>query len=233
MTYTGKIKRAFIHFLDLIYPPLCCSCKDLLLHKEVIICTQCKLDLPVLDNPVVMQRIRDRLMDINPRFLSCYLYYKKGNITQKLLHQFKYQGNEQLGLILGRWLGEHLASEVDTSQVDLIVPVPLHRSKLKKRGFNQSAVIAKAISEMTNLPCRKNAIARLSTNKSQTKKTRLNRMMDVRDIFEVHDPEILKGKHVLLVDDVITTGSTIASCATKILEAGADKVSLASLAAAQ
>lgn len=233
MSFLRNIPTMVGHFLDLVYPPLCFSCNEILLPAEQIICAQCKLDLPVLENPLVIERIKNRLSDISPPYLCCFLYYKRGNMTQQLLYSFKYQGYEAVGLSLGRWFGGFMLKTIDISNIDLIVPIPLHKSKLKKRGFNQSAIIAKGISEMTGIPVQLDIVKRISKNKSQTKKSRFSRMMNVKEIFRVRNSPAIENKHVLLVDDVITTGSTIASCATVLLNAGAGSVSIASLAAAQ
>ena len=221
-------------FIDLIFPQLCFNCQELLTTSEKVICISCKANLPIIDHHAQMENTIEKFMDINPVNVFCYLQFKKDNVTQKLLHEFKYSGYRQIGDTLGHWFGEQIKSDLKgEKKIEFIVPVPLHARKLTKRGFNQSEIIANGISRALGIPVKNKLIERVLENKTQTLKSRSERMFSVRGLFKVNNPKDIKGKHVLIVDDVITTGSTLASCAAEMLDAGATKISLASLALAK
>lgn len=228
-----KLSGALRSFLALVYPNLCFGCDELLDEGEQLICTRCRMDLPVITNPETLERIHEKLADIDPGFVRAFLYFEKGNITQRLLHAFKYEGYERLGRALGQWYGEALKKDAGVSNVDMVVPVPLHVMKKMKRGFNQSNILAHEIADTLALPCRPGMIKRVTTTESQTRKSRFSRMMNVKQIFRISDARGLENAHVLLVDDVVTTGSTLAACAAVLKGAGARKVSVAALAAAK
>ena len=229
---SNRLIYAFKNFIDLIYPRLCSNCQDQLSESEKILCASCKSSLPILDYTSQHEIISSKFFDVNPKYSFCYLFYNKGNITQKLLYSFKYNGQIQVGEKLGRWFAHQISDYINTSEIDLITPVPLHRSKKRKRGFNQSEILALMLSEELNIKMT-NALKRLTSTSSQTKKSRVDRIFNVKDIFEVKNSKNIEGKHILIIDDVITTGSTIASCATTLLENGARAISVASLAIAR
>ena len=217
--------------IELFYPRICPGCNTVLVTAEKNICTSCNFHLPRTghweekDNTIA-KIFWGRVQIENA---AAYLFFQKKGRLQKIIHEIKYKNQKELGIELGRMFGNELKKS-HFSQTELIVPVPLHPSRLKKRGYNQSEIIAKGISEAMNIPIEPNAIGRISENKSQTTKSRYERWENVQSIFEVTKPELLSGKHVLLVDDVLTTGATIEACATAILKVPETKVSVASLA---
>ncbi len=160
---------------------------------------------------------------------SSMAFFKKGNKVQKLMHELKYNGAEEVGYILGNRFGECL-SDSDLSNVDVIAPVPLHHSKLKKRGYNQCDSIVEGLAEVMQKPVVHQAVRRLKYNESQTRKGVYDRWLNVRELFRVETPECFQHQHVLLVDDVVTTGSTLEACAGAILSVPGAKVSIAALA---
>jgi len=160
------------------------------------------------------------------------LYFSKGGSTQHLLHQIKYQGQKQLAFALGDWYGQELKQAAGFSTVDLIVPVPLHPRKYRKRGFNQSLWLGNGLSRAMEKPCTEDILKRTQYTQTQTRKSRLERLANVSNAFEVRDPERIAGKHVLLVDDVLTTGATLEACGLKILEVEGTRLSMATLAIA-
>lgn len=161
---------------------------------------------------------------------AAFSYYNKGSRIRTLIHNLKYKGIKEIGMELGRIYGLTLKSSGFTDEIDLIVPVPLHPSKKKMRGFNQSEIISNGISGVTGLPVDTNSLVREKISVTQTRRSRYERWTNVEGIFLVNDQESLKGKHVLLVDDVITTGSTIESCANELLKVDGVKVSVVALA---
>ena len=156
-------------------------------------------------------------------------YYRKGELLQKLIHTLKYKGNHQLGEVLGARLGNIFLQAGFISGLDAVVPVPLNRIKLRKRGYNQSEHIASGISVSTDIPLMTNNLVRDVHTESQTHKNRYERWENVRSAFSVLHPDEIKGKHVLLVDDVITTGATLEACAAALKTASGVKVSVATV----
>lgn len=169
---------------------------------------------------------------INLEAGAALYYFNKESKVQNLIHHLKYNGKREIGVVLGRKFGGELARSILFSEVDLIVPVPLHLRKLRQRGYNQSEMFAQGLSESLRRPYSANALMRLVHSSSQTKKSREARLLNVADVFAVNKPQRLVGKHVLLVDDVLTTGATLETCAAKILELPGTKVSMATIAMA-
>ncbi len=232
MNFFNNINKSVNRLVDLVYPRLCFYCSEYLTETEDVLCVYCKSSLPVLDFSRNYGVISSKFVDVNPKNVICFLTYKKGNITQSLLCDFKYNGDKQIGSQLGTWFGNFIQDNLHISNIDLIVPVPLHKSKERKRGFNQSEIVAKAISEVLSVPCL-NALERRKESKTQTRKSRTDRMFNVKDLFSVLDPDLVKGKHILLIDDVITTGSTLAACSMELIKHDVGAISIATLALAK
>ncbi len=220
-------------FFNLIFPDLCVVCNQHLISQEKLICTSCLYNLPKtnfhsdIENPV-SQLFWGRT---NIEYATSFYFYHKGSQYQNMMHKFKYHGYKEIGFILGSYFGSHLKNSVFKT-VDIIMPVPLHKSKQKKRGYNQSELIALGLSEsMQKKIDSKNLVREVATT-TQTRKSRFARWKNVEKIFKIKSPDAVKGKHVLLVDDVVTTGSTLEACANAILETPETKVSIATLAVA-
>ena len=220
-------------FIRLLFPETCATCGISLYLNEKSICTFCIQQLPktnyhkLYDNPV--KKVFDGRILVEKAF--CYLLFKKGSKTQKILHQLKYKNKEILGIELGMMYGKDLISD-EQNNFDLILPVPLHPIKLAKRGYNQSAAFARGISQTLNISVDEKNVIRIKNTETQTKKSRLERWLNVSDVFKVNDPSKLQNKHVLIVDDVITTGATIEAMANTLLSVGCSKISIASIACA-
>lgn len=159
-----------------------------------------------------------------------FLQFSKQGKVQKLLHQLKYGGKPELGEVIGNRLGNEL-KELQTDKFDVIIPVPLHKKKLRRRGYNQSEVFAKGLSQALGVPLKTDILYRVKMSHTQTHKSRVERWQNISDAFELTKPDSLADKHVLLVDDVITTGATLEACAKEIV-AYANKVSIATIAIA-
>lgn len=160
-----------------------------------------------------------------------YLFTKESRV-QNLVHNLKYRGKAEVGSILGRKLGTMLRQSPLFADVDVIVPVPLHVRKERIRGYNQSEVFGNGLAETFGRPCLGTAMKRVIHSESQTRQSRESRLHSVGEVFEVAKPKLLEGKHILLVDDVLTTGATLEVCANRLLEVPGTKVSMATIAIA-
>jgi ComF family protein len=222
------------YLVDLFYPKLCLSCGRKLLETERVICTHCKVDLPRTnfhlkkDNPVEIL-FWGRC---NVYSAAAYYRYLKGGNVQQLIHNFKYKGFQEIGVYIGEQYGRQLMESEYFKTVDYLIPVPLHPKKKLKRGFNQSEVFGKGLEKSMAAKLDTDNLHRLIHTSSQTKKSRWERYKNVSDIFGIHDAEKLRGKHVLIIDDVITTGSTIEACVQKLNEIEGIKISVAAMATA-
>ncbi|MCK4661965.1 MAG: ComF family protein [Bacteroidales bacterium] len=227
------LKTSYIKdFINLIYPETCAACGNVLFNQEKLICTKCLYELPKTnfhlekDNPV-NQIFWGRAEIENA---TAYYYFLKASIFQKLIHKLKYKGLKEIGYELGKLLGAELFSAELYKNIDLIIPVPLHPKRQKKRGYNQSDWIAMGISDQMNIPIDTKSLYRAVATETQTRKTKLERWENVESIFKVRNEEAVKNKHILLIDDVLTTGSTIEACAVTLLKVENVKVSVATIA---
>ena len=209
----------FRDFLGLVFPEVCAACGSPLVLNENMICTSCLLHLPRAhfskerDNPV--SQVFWGKLDVYSA--TALFFFKKGSGVQHLLHQLKYKGNREIGIYLGSLLGDELMASELFSKVEAVVPVPLHPRKQRKRGYNQSEVIAEGICRSLMATMDTKTLIRVHYSDTQTKKSRYRRWENVKDIFSITSEMYLEGKHVLLVDDVLTTGSTMEACATALL----------------
>ena len=224
----------FVDFIDLMFPNLCVVCGINLQNKEHQLCLSCLHDIPktnyhlIVDNPV-----EKRFWGKVPIYrATSYFFFQKGSSFQKLLHILKYQGNKEIGELMGKYAAIDLMESPDFTSIDLIIPVPLHPQKLKSRGYNQSEWIGKGISLILKKPQDTSTLLRVRENTSQTKKSVFERFENTEGIFELSDRNVLEGKHVLLIDDVLTTGSTLEACVRALLETNGIKISIFTLAVA-
>ena len=201
--------------IGLFYPSVCAACGNTLYRWEHLVCTRCRSFLPRTgyeqdeDNPLARLFYgKVRLKAVT----SCYFFSKAGKV-QHLIHELKYKGNADAGLFLGQELGKSIKNATLFQGIDYLIPVPLHPKKEKKRGYNQSMVIARGIAEVTGIPIGDKFLLRSVNTATQTHKTKEERWQNVKDIFELRHPEQLEGKYVLLIDDVLTTGATLEACA--------------------
>ncbi len=228
------ITRTCNDLLELIYPSLCIACGERLVSQEKFVCMKCWLDLPVTNFHLDPDNNVARLFwgRVKIEQATAFFYYRKGSRYQQLIHFIKYRGLKELGYEAGIRLGDLLSTAVRFNSSELIVPVPLHPKKEKNRGFNQSEWIARGIAVSFNHPVVSDNLYRQVYNPTQTRKDRYGRWQNVEGIFMVRDPGRFEGRHILLVDDVITTGSTLEACASAILKIPGTSVSIATLAVA-
>jgi ComF family protein len=231
----SHIKEIGDDFLSLFFPRLCIACHVHLVKGEKVLCTICLLSMARTD----FHSRRDNALEkaFWGRCLieraAAFSVYNRGSRIRKLIHALKYEGRKDIGRMLGEMYGSVLAESGFMDGIDLIIPVPLHPARLRRRGYNQSECIAEGLSGVTHLPVRTNVIMRTGLTGSQTKSGRYERWENVKGLFHVPEPALIRGRHVLIVDDVITTGSTMEACVNALHDAGDVKVSLAALAAAQ
>lgn len=226
--------RLFRDLIGLFFPRCCSICGELLVGDEHHICSRCLLQLPEACNAkgeenYVEQRLMGRIPVVAATAL---LLFRRGNDVQTLLHQIKYRGNEPLAVAMGRQLGLRLAESGRFDAVDLMVPVPLHPRKERRRGYNQSLLLCQGIAQTFPRPIEQDNLIRTRHTASQTRKNRQQRLQNMEDVFAVNHPDRLKGKHLLLIDDVLTTGATTEACAKQLLSVEGVSISVASLAVA-
>ena len=221
-------------FISLIYPRTCAACGNTLYSHEKTICTHCLVHLPKTffhqdDNNPLFQMFWGK---ISIEMISSLYFFNKGNKVQNLIHLLKYKSRPDIGVYLGKRYGLELKTTPKLYDLDMIIPVPLHKSKLIKRGFNQAEKFADGLSQSLNIPVDTTSFIRNTATETQTKKSKLERWENVKNKFSITDTEKIKEKHILLVDDVITTGATLEACAQILLQIPNVRVSLASIAVA-
>jgi len=225
----------FYDILGLVFPNLCAACEQPLVRGENVICMSCGFKLPQTDfhlfedNPV--SRIFWGRVDLHAA--TSFLYFNKGGKVQHLIHELKYKGNKEVGIYLGQTLGRALKSKGLFQTVEVVIPVPLHPKKQQLRGYNQSEQITMGLAETMHVYHSVNNLFRNTFTETQTKKSRYNRWQNVSGKFSVRYPNKLQGKHLLLVDDVLTTGATLEACAQELAKISGVKISVATLAYAQ
>ena len=225
------------HYIDalvsLFFPNICVACGTALAGNEKYACTNCLANLALTNfwkhknNPI--EEIFWGRVPVEAA--ASFVFFEKGGHFQHLLHHLKYKRKSEIGILLGKLYGNKLV-ESRLNNIDLIVPVPLHKSRYRNRGFNQSEMIAQGLSTSMKKPYNPEAVERIVATKTQTSKTRFDRWINVEGVFKVTKPESLIGKHLLVVDDVVTTGATSESFMQELLKVPGVKVSFVALASA-
>jgi ComF family protein len=221
------------NLLNLFFPLVCEACNTILLDNERVICTSCRHQLPVTNfhfttSEAVKKTLYGRVKLENATAL---LHFSKKGIVQQLLHNLKYRGHEHISTFLGTWLGAELNTISAYKTVDVVIPVPLYKTKLRKRGYNQVAKFGQEIAKALGADYNDKVLIKMKSSKTQVFKGRLTRWNE-DELFYITENESLKGKHILLVDDIITTGATIEACASVLLKIDHITLSLATMAIA-
>lgn len=219
--------------LNLLFPHCCAGCLDVLVGGEKILCVECRHRLPIVahhktGNEVLKNKFYGRFPLVNATAL---LQFQKRSLTQELLHKLKYRGHKEISSFFGEWLGAELAEHSEYQQIEMVIPVPLHKQKLKKRGFNQVEGFGKEIAKALNIPYRDDVVIKISKTGTQVFKTRILRF-EAEEVFTIQNLDDIKNKHILLVDDIITTGATLEKCAIQLLKAEKVRISIATIAVA-
>lgn len=220
--------------MDLLYPNLCVICNESLVRGEEMICFHCLHQMPKTNYHLEKDNaVEKRFWGKVPVYrATSYFHFYKGSPFRQLLHELKYRGNKEIGRVMGRFAGIDLLDTDDFASIDVIVPVPLHPKKQLKRGYNQSEWIARGLSEALNKPVDTTHLIRIKENATQTKKSVFERYQNTQGIFALNDVTVFEKKHILLVDDVLTTGSTLEACALALMESSFVKISVFTLALA-
>ncbi len=229
-----SLKTLFQSAAQLFYPHICAGCGSDLLKANELLCIQCIHELPHTqfekypNNPI--ERIFYGRLHIEAAHSE--FYFNKGELIQHLVHDFKYKGNKAIGIYLSKIMGDKMLESGRFKYIDYLIPLPLFADKEFKRGFNQATIICEGIAEAMNIPVVTKNVNRIRFTETQTRKHRTERWENVSDSFRIEHPTVLENKHILLVDDVITTGATLEACAQKIIEIRGAKISIATLTTA-
>lgn len=221
--------------LALFFPPFCLACLGPVAGQDALICPYCQADLPLTrhwlgpDNSME-QRFWGRVHFVRA---AAFLRFQKGNMVQNLLHFLKYDHREDLGEYLGNWFGRELAQGGQFTGVDWVIPVPIHPKRLRKRGYNQITAFSHALSRQMGKTCREDLLIRVSHSRTQTTRSRDQRFAHLEKAFKWTKPEELAGRHLLLVDDILTTGATLEACCGPLEKLSGVQVSLCTLAIAE
>ncbi|MDR3287252.1 MAG: ComF family protein [Prevotellaceae bacterium] len=227
-----RIVKFIKYFFDLIYPQLCDICNTSLVRGEKLICSGCRIDIPLTRNWNVRGNSVEKIFWGRVPIVAAasYFFFARGSKYRVLLHKLKYLGRDDIGVELGLWFGNELSKCTIFSDVDFIIPVPLHPKKQKSRGYNQSEKICEGLSKAMNKSIDTKTLIRAEFTNTQTKKNRMERWHNVSNVFTTNNAEKLKNKHILLVDDVLTTGATIEACCNAILSETDCRISIVTLA---
>lgn len=221
-------------FISLIFPSVCSGCERTLVKQERNLCIDCIMNLPRTlyhrnENNPIEKMFWGRL---NLNSASAFVYFSHGGNVRKMIHSLKYKNDPGTALRLGELFAKELITDKSFPSADFIIPVPLHPSKRRKRGYNQSEEFSKGIAKVSGVPVFSDGLIRVRQTQTQTNKSRFLRWENVEAVFKMKDPELLIGKHVILVDDVITTGATLEACGEKILGVPGTRLSILSIACA-
>ena len=222
------IKRYIKGILNLIYPRLCIMCNSDTPNESQEFCVDCMINMPHTNHFKQKDNLAARKFWGRFDFEDAASVLNFYNYTDVkwMMHRLKYEGRKDIGLTLGRMIGKKIQVSSLFNDIDLLVPIPLHSAKRTKRGYNQAAYIAKGINEILSIPMRENVIVKKIYTKSQTKMSRIERIKNVFNSFELVDRQGIRGRHILIVDDVLTTGATIEACARKLMEAENIRISI-------
>lgn len=231
MNTATNIVQSFSH---LFFPHSCAGCGNDLISEGQLLCIKCNSELPFTDfelhqaNPVE----KNFWGRVTIQHGTSLLYFTKDSVLQNLMHLFKYKGKKEIGLYFGKMMGNAILKSGRFQNIDALIPLPLFPSKEKKRGYNQAMVLCEGVSEILHLPILKNAVIRTVVTETQTQKNRIERWQNIDGKFEIKDSLDLKDKHILLIDDVTTTGATLEACAMELISGENVKVSIATFACA-
>lgn len=228
-----KALTGYLHdFVNLFFPEVCAACGSNLFKNEAVICTSCIYHFPYTTFIKDPQNAVARQLWGRFPFLQAdaFLYFNKGGKVQSMMHELKYNNRPEVGFRLGELYGSTLLSSPDWIKPDLIIPVPLHPKKLKKRGYNQAEHIANGLSAATGIPVEPALLVRAIETETQTRKSRYDRYENMSEAFAISDESKVVDRHVVIVDDVVTTGGTFEGCAGALLKVPGSRISIAALA---
>lgn len=224
----------FEDLFNLFFPKICACCEHVLLKNERVICLACRHELPLTESHLQNGNEIEKVFygRVRVENATSLLVFEKKGITQRLMHELKYKGNKAVGPELGSWIGKNLLETPWHSKIEMVVPVPLHKKRLRERGYNQVEGFGKTLAKILKVPYNDRCLIKIHANKTQVFKNLAARFKNVEHSFEIDNKETrsLEDRHILLVDDIITTGATLETCAEKLLEIPDTKVSIATMA---
>jgi len=220
--------------INIFFPKVCLTCQLQLIDNEKHLCVSCRHKLPLTNYHLNKDDFISKLFYGRAKIErgTALLRFEKKGITQQLIHQLKYREQEQVGTFLGTWLGEELSNCGDYSTIDIVIPVPLHKKKLRSRGYNQVTKFGMEIATALNAKYIEDALIKVTNTKSQVTKNRFSRWTGKNDSFALSKSKEITGKHILLVDDILTTGATLEACMQELNNAENIKISIATMAIA-
>lgn len=220
--------------VNLFFPKVCLTCQLQLIDNEKHLCTTCRHKLPLTNYHLTQDNFISKLFYGRAKIetATALLRFEKKGITQQLIHQLKYKEQQQIGAFLGTWLGAELSDCEDYSSIDIVVPVPLHKKKLRSRGYNQVTKFGEEIATALQAEYIDDILIKVTNTKSQVTKNRFSRWTGKNDTFALSNKQKIAGKHILLVDDIITTGATLEACILELNKAENIKISIATMAIA-
>ncbi|REG92968.1 ComF family protein [Flavobacterium aquicola] len=220
--------------INLFFPKVCAGCKSFISGNEYIICTVCRHELPLTKHHLNPENeaFKKFYGRVEVEHASAFLYFHKKGMVQEMIHGLKYKGHEEIGSFLGEWYASDLKDNSIMNNVDAIIPVPLHKKRMKERGYNQVTNFGVALSENFKIPLNDSILKRKVYSKTQSKKNLLGRMEGIETVFDVSFSEKDANKHYLLIDDVLTTGATLEACSKALLKIPGTKISIICMAMA-
>jgi len=226
------IQSSINDFIHLFFPHVCTGCGSDILDSNHQLCLRCMSELPATNffsqtgNPVE-KKFYGRLPIENA---GAGFFFTKDSLIQRLVYELKYKGNKDIGFYLGQLLAKFLSDNIRFDEIDILVPLPLNEKRQKKRGYNQATMLCNGIASVWKRPVMEKAVRRNINTETQTHKGRITRWENMEGVFTVSEPTLIKDKHVLLVDDVITTGASLEACGSEILKVSGTSLSIATLA---
>jgi ComF family protein len=226
------IQYAASSLLHLLYPNICLGCTEEEIDNNEFLCLDCLFKLPYTGFERIQGNATEKMFwgRIEYKFICSIFYFIPGSPIQQIIHHIKYKNEKELGIFMGRLMGNRIRCLIEAHQIDFAIPMPLHEKKQYMRGYNQASLLSEGIKEMTQIPYNEKVLRRIEHTSTQTKKSRMERWENVADVFEVSDIALISGKNIMLIDDVITTGASTEACAQTLLSHGAGSVSICSLA---
>lgn len=232
MNLNNKLVQTVKDVMSLFYPNLCVVCHQTLVTGEEFLCIECELALPKSGYPLNAENPLSKKFwgRISLESSTAFMLFNKEDTVKEIIHQIKYQGKKELAEWFAKQFAASIAQEVEKMKVDAFIPVPMHKKKLRSRGFNQAALLAHAMGSELNIPVIESLLLKKTNTKSQTKKGRFDRWLNAEHQYAINFPENLEGLHIGLVDDVVTTGATMEACVQSFNEVKNLKISIFALA---
>jgi ComF family protein len=223
------------NLLNVLFPVFCNGCSNLLLKNENVICTKCIHNLPLTHHHNIKEtEIEKVFYGLIPfEFGASMLYFNKKGISQNLIHNLKYRNRQEIGTFLGNLYATELIHLETFKEIDYIIPVPLHKKRFHERGYNQVTTFCKSIENKLTIPILDDVLVKKHYLKSVTDKSKEGRLTHNKNVFSIENQDKIEGKHILIIDDVFTTGATIEACAKEILKIKNTKISILTMAYSQ